>query len=94
MLKMSLTLKAGLLAPLLFAVAMSAHATAGKHAIAMHGEPKYSADFKHFDYVNANAPKGGTLRRHVIGTFDSFNPFIPQGSTATATTTTTTTCCR
>ena len=85
MLKMSLTLKAGLLAPLLFAVAMSAHATAGKHAIAMHGEPKYSADFKHFDYVNANAPKGGTLRRHVIGTFDSFNPFIPQGSAAAGT---------
>ncbi|MDF1630398.1 MAG: extracellular solute-binding protein [Alcanivoracaceae bacterium] len=78
-------LKSILLAPILFAVAISAHAAPGKHAIAMHGEPKYGAAFSHFDYVNANAPKGGTLRRHVIGTFDSFNPFIPQGNPATGT---------
>ncbi|HTO80750.1 MAG TPA: hypothetical protein VMQ73_00890, partial [Methylomirabilota bacterium] len=29
------------------------------HALAMHGDPKYPADFKHFDYVNPDAPKGG-----------------------------------
>src|SRR5579864_8806773 len=29
------------------------------HAIAQYGEPKYPADFKHFDYVNPDAPKGG-----------------------------------
>jgi microcin C transport system substrate-binding protein len=68
-----------LLAPLLL-IAVCAHAAPGKHAVAMHGEPKYGPDFRHFDYVNPNAPKGGTLRRHVIGTFDSFNSFIPQGS--------------
>ncbi|MCC1496399.1 extracellular solute-binding protein [Alcanivorax sp. 1008] len=78
-------LKSILLAPILFALATSAHASPGKHAIAMHGEPKYGVNFSHFDYVNANAPKGGTLRRHVIGTFDSFNPFIPQGNPAAGT---------
>jgi microcin C transport system substrate-binding protein len=50
------------------------------HAIAMHGEPKYGPDFTHFDYVNPNAPKGGTLRLAEQGTFDSFNFFIPKGN--------------
>jgi microcin C transport system substrate-binding protein len=50
------------------------------HAIAMHGEPKYGPDFTHFDYVNPNAPKGGTMRLGVRGTFDSFNAFIPKGN--------------
>ena len=50
------------------------------HAIAMHGEPKYGPDFTHFDYVNPNAPKGGTLRLASQGTFDSFNAFIPKGN--------------
>ena len=50
------------------------------HAIAMHGEPKYGPDFTHFDYVNPNAPKGGTMRLAEQGTFDSFNPYIPKGN--------------
>jgi microcin C transport system substrate-binding protein len=53
------------------------------HAIAMHGEPKYGPDFTHFDYVNPNAPKGGTMRLAENGTFDSFNPFIPKGNAGT-----------
>ena len=32
------------------------------HGIAMHGDLKYGPDFKHFDYVNPDAPKGGTVR--------------------------------
>ena len=52
------------------------------HAIAMHGDPKYPANFQHLDYVNPDAPKGGKLRRHVIGTFDSLNPFVPKGTAA------------
>lgn len=52
------------------------------HAIAMHGEPKYPADFKHFDYVNPNAPKGGEIRTASRGTFDSFNSFIAKGRAA------------
>ncbi|MEH6824654.1 MAG: extracellular solute-binding protein [Motiliproteus sp.] len=53
-----------------------------QHAIAMHGEPKYSADFSHFDYTNPEAPKGGSVRRWAMGTFDSFNPFIIKGTPA------------
>lgn len=49
------------------------------HAIAMHGEPKYSSGFQHFDYVRPDAPKGGTLRLAEVGSFDSLNPFIIQG---------------
>ncbi|MFQ5995351.1 MAG: extracellular solute-binding protein [Acidiferrobacterales bacterium] len=50
------------------------------HAIAMHGKPKYGPDFQHFDYVNPDAPKGGTIRLAANGTFDSFNPLIPKGN--------------
>lgn len=53
---------------------------AGQHAITLYGEaPKYPATFKHFDYVNPDAPKGGTLRQAGFGGFDSFNPFINKG---------------
>ena len=52
------------------------------HGIAMHGEPKYGPGFSHFDYVDPDAPKGGTIRLAVQGTFDSFNPFIPKGNAA------------
>ena len=52
------------------------------HAIAMHGEPKYGPDFTHFDYLNPDAPKGGTLREAAQGGFDSFNPYIAKGNVA------------
>ena len=52
------------------------------HGIAMHGDLKYPPDFKHFGYVNPNAPKGGAVRFQAIGTYDSFNPFIVKGSPA------------
>lgn len=51
-------------------------------AIAMHGTLKYKPDYTHFDYTNPDAPKGGTLRLHDIGTFDSLNPFVVKGATA------------
>ncbi len=51
-------------------------------AIAMHGEPAYPAGFKAFDYVNPDAPKGGTIRFGAVGSFDSFNPFIVRGTPA------------
>jgi microcin C transport system substrate-binding protein len=52
------------------------------HGIAMHGAPKYGPDFKQFDYVNPDAPKGGELRLGAAGTFDSLNPFILAGKKA------------
>jgi microcin C transport system substrate-binding protein len=50
------------------------------HGIAIHGEPKYGPDFTHFDYVNPDAPKGGSIRMAAQGTFDSFHPFIAKGN--------------
>ena len=50
------------------------------HAIAMHGEPKHGPDFTHFDYVDPEAPKGGTLRLSARGTFDTFNGFNAKGT--------------
>ncbi len=44
-----------------------------RHAVSLMGEPKYAADFKHFDYVNPDAPKGGTVRLAANGSFDNFN---------------------
>jgi microcin C transport system substrate-binding protein len=52
-----------------------------KPSMTMHGTAKYPADFENLDYVDPNAPKGGTLRLHDIGTFDSLNPFVVKGST-------------
>lgn len=54
-----------------------------KPAITLYDEPpKYHANFKHFDYVNPSAPKGGTLRLAGFNGFDSLNPFIVKGSAA------------
>jgi len=44
-----------------------------QHALSLFGSVKYPAGFKHFDYVNPNAPKGGSARQATSGTFDSFN---------------------
>jgi microcin C transport system substrate-binding protein len=52
------------------------------HGMAMHGDLKYGPEFEHFDYVDPNAPKGGTVTFASIGTFDSLNPFIIRGTTA------------
>ena len=55
---------------------------AAVHGIAMHGDLRYGPDFTHFDYVNPDAPKGGSLSLSAIGTFDSMNPFILRGTPA------------
>ena len=44
-----------------------------RHALSLFGEVKYPAGFKHFDYVNPQAPKAGTVRMIAVGTFDNFN---------------------
>ncbi|SFN77335.1 microcin C transport system substrate-binding protein [Mesorhizobium sp. NFR06] len=46
------------------------------------GPSKYGENFQRYDYVNPDAPKGGTYNSVVLGTFDSFNPYIVQGSPA------------
>src|SRR5262249_45045137 len=44
-----------------------------RHGLSLFGDLKYPADFKHFDYVNPNAPKRGTMRLIASGTYDNFN---------------------
>jgi microcin C transport system substrate-binding protein len=44
-----------------------------RHAVSLFGKVKYPADFKHFDYVNPDAPKTGVVRMSAYGTFDNFN---------------------
>ncbi|GGO80598.1 ABC transporter [Marinobacterium nitratireducens] len=63
-----------------YAAAAGSDTPTPSHGIAMHGDLKYPPDFSHFDYTNPNAPKGGTLKRWSLGTFDSFNPFIIKGT--------------
>ncbi len=43
------------------------------------GDLKYPKDFKHFDYVNPDAPKGGEISIWSQGTFDNFNPYTRKG---------------
>src|SRR6516165_1595071 len=63
---------------LLLAFTGVAHGAA-THGMSLFGDLKYGPDFKHFDYVNPNAPKGGTMRYAAIGTFDTLNPFVIKG---------------
>lgn len=48
----------------------------------MHGDVKYAPDFTHLEYVNPDAPKGGTLKVSALGTYDSLNPFVIKGTSA------------
>jgi peptide/nickel transport system substrate-binding protein len=56
-----------------------ARADGNRHAIAMHGEPAWGADFSHPTYADPAAPKGGELVQGVLGSFDCLNPFIVKG---------------
>ena len=47
-----------------------------RHGLSLFGELKYPAGFKHFDYVNPKAPKGGAVRMIAFGTFDNFNKVV------------------
>ncbi len=49
------------------------------HGVSVFGDLKYGAEFAHFDYVNPDAPKGGTLRLWGLDTFETLNPFILKG---------------
>ena len=52
------------------------------HAVSKGEPPAYGPDFNHFDYVNPDAPKGGTVKLGAVGGFDSLNPFIIKGQAA------------
>jgi microcin C transport system substrate-binding protein len=69
-------LLAGLLA---LATAASAEP---RHGLSLFGDLKYPANFQHFDYVNPDAPKGGSVKYYALGTFDTLNPFTLKGQAA------------
>src|SRR5882724_9498205 len=70
--------------------AVEAQAAAGdmawRHGLSLFGDVKYPLDFRRFDYVNPDAPKGGVARQILIGTFDNFNVAVAgvKGSIAAA----------
>lgn len=62
---------------------LAAPAAFAAHGYALWGELKYPPGFAHFDYVNADAPKGGELRlvsSFRVSTFDKYNPFTLKGT--------------
>ena len=64
-------------------ISLNKHAYSEKvHGIAMHGTPKYANDFENLDYVNPNAPKGGTVKFGSYGSFDNLNRVAFKGSKA------------
>jgi microcin C transport system substrate-binding protein len=60
------------------------------HGLSVFGDLKYPADFRHFEYVNPAAPKGGVfstiptsrLNNQSFYTFNSLNAFILKGEGA------------
>lgn len=54
------------------------------HGISTFGNLKYPADFKHLDYVNPDAPKGGEMAQWGFGTFDSVNMYSIKGNPASS----------
>ncbi|MEJ2435869.1 MAG: ABC transporter substrate-binding protein, partial [Pseudolabrys sp.] len=55
---------------------MAGKAAKWRHGMSAFGELKYSAGFKQFDYVNAQAPKSGSAWQIALGTYDSFNTVV------------------
>ncbi|EWY41007.1 hypothetical protein N825_30420 [Skermanella stibiiresistens SB22] len=63
-------------------------AETARHGLAMYGEPKYPPGFQRFDFVNPDAPKGGSLVLSAIGGFDTLNTFTIRGQPAAGVTNT------
>jgi len=78
----TITALAGLAVVFLLGVAATAFADDWRTSGWLIRESKYGDNFQRYDYVNPDAPKGGTLNSTVVGTFDSFNPYVVQGSPA------------
>jgi microcin C transport system substrate-binding protein len=53
-----------------------------RHGLSLFGALKYPAGFQQFDYVNTDAPQGGTVRMSAVGSFDSLNLYSFKGEKA------------
>lgn len=52
------------------------------HGLAWGDQPRYPAGFSHFDYVNPDAPRNGSVNLNGFGSFDKLNPFTLKGIAA------------
>ncbi|HKX10516.1 MAG TPA: extracellular solute-binding protein [Stellaceae bacterium] len=71
-----------ILASIPLGVALGQDGVTKSNGLSLFGDLKYGPDFTHFDYVNVDAPKGGSVRYAAIGTFDTLNPFTLKGNAA------------
>ena len=76
------TLHSALAAMLISFATLAASAQEWQTTSSLMGESKYGQNFQRYDYVNPDAPKGGTYNSVAPGTFDSFNPYIVRGTPA------------
>lgn len=80
---MRFVLSSLMVATLVLVSGLQALSAAPQHALTVYGEaPRYPATFAHFDYVNPDAPKGGSMRRSAqeIGQFDHIMPYLDKGT--------------
>jgi microcin C transport system substrate-binding protein len=80
---MRFVLSSLMVATLVFVSGFQVLSAAPQYALTVYGEaPRYPANFEHFDYVNADAPKGGSMRRSAqeIGQFDHIMPYLDKGT--------------
>ena len=63
-------------------LAASTGAREPSHAFSYFGDIKYPKDMAHFDYVNPDAPKGGTARLSIVGTFNNLHTYVDKGIAA------------
>ena len=66
----------------LLPISFFTHSESWSDAISLYGDLKYKNNFKHFEYADPDAPKGGTFKEAKVGSFDSLNPFIVKGNAA------------
>lgn len=80
---MRFVLSSLMVATLVLVSGLQALSAAPQHALTVYGEaPRYPATFAHFEYVNPDAPKGGSMRRSAqeIGQFDHIMPYLDKGT--------------
>lgn len=67
---------------LFIGISVTSQAGQTSHAVSIFGDVKYPANFKYFEYVNPDAPKGGEIILPQVGSFNNLNPFILKGQSA------------
>ncbi|MBL4835399.1 MAG: ABC transporter substrate-binding protein [Pseudomonas sp.] len=73
-------LQFAILLALMLTCAVASAGVYRQYGYSLYGQPQYAEDFEHLDYVNPEAPKGGTLRVMGTGTFDTVNPYTLKGT--------------